>query len=57
MKAHYTVLFFAPLCIGQRLLSDITTAKYRQGTHNFKFWRVCVNIVAMKTQQYAHCYT
>jgi hypothetical protein len=57
MKAHYAVLFFAPLCIGQRLMSGITTVQDTLGTYNFKLWRVGVNSVAMKTEQYVPCYT
>ena len=57
MKAHYAVLFFAPLCTAQHLLSYITTVQDTQGAYNFKLWRVGGNIVAMKTQQYVPCYT
>jgi hypothetical protein len=56
MKAHYAILFFAPLCIGQHLMSDVTTVQDRQRTYNFKLLRVCVKIVAMKTQQYVPFY-
>jgi len=31
MKAHYAILFFAPLCIEQHSMPDITTVQDRQG--------------------------